>query len=227
MDFTHLNLKKYLTETNSTPDSNLATAAERKSATQATNSSDKQHSTVSRSDQLKHRSARTGHTSLAPTVDISPSAGPTASPVATAESFINQRNAIERRKLIEKSKVDWRKEIMEAVNPDDEPDHPYVEIMPYFKYKEKEAKWNTAKAAAKDRAATGERAVSAPVNEESFKDKKDSGKAIPKAKGARNADNTATPRENVARRKANRVPDKSMAQKKLIEPMTNDAIADN
>ena len=160
MDFTRLNLKQYMTEGVSTPDSNLALSAERKASENATSvSNPRQQDPVRKNMQLKQRSARSGHTSMANTVDITPSAGP------TAESFVNQRNAIERRKLIEKTKVDWRKELAEAVNPDDEPDHPYVEVMPHFKYKEKEAKKNVAKAAAKDRVKTGERAIGAPVNE--------------------------------------------------------------
>ena len=219
MDFTHLNLKQYITE-GTTATNNLAAKAGMKTSQHADQSNSVQQDPVRKNMQLKQRSARTGHTSMTDTVDITPSAGP------TAESFVNQRKAIERRKLIEKNKIDWRKEIMEAANPDDEPDHPYVEVMPHFKYKEKEAKKNALKAGAKDKA-SGDGPLKTGVNEENLKAKKDSGKAIPVGKGARNLDNTATPRENVARRVVNKTPDKSKAQKKLIEPMTNDAIADN
>ena len=43
-------------------------------------------------------------------------------------------------KMMEASKVDWRQELMEAVKPDEEGNHPYVDVMPFMNQKAKEAK---------------------------------------------------------------------------------------
>lgn len=199
MDFTKLNLKQYITE-GITSSNNLATNAEAKTSEMASGiGKTKQMDPGRKNAQIKQRAARVGPTTMNNTVDVTPQA------TSTAESFINQRNKIELEKQIRAHTSDWRKDLAEAVNPDDDPQHPYVEIMPHHKYKEKEAKKNALKAAAKDRM-NGEPPLRTGVNEESIKAKKVEGKAIPVGKGARNADNTATPRENVGRRYVNKNP---------------------
>ena len=168
MDFTRLNLKEYLTE-GITTSNNLATNAEQKTSDLAsTTGKDKQHDPGRREMQLKQRTARTGPTHSTGVVDVG------AQP-KVAESFMNQKKAIEFRKMFESSKTDWRAELAEAINPDDDPEHPYVEIMPHYKYKEKEAKKNAGKAAMKDRA-NGEPPLRTGVNEESTNSKADAKK---------------------------------------------------
>ena len=213
MDFTRLNLKEYLTEGISSSN-NLATNAEAKTADAASGiGRQKQMDPNRKEQQIKQRAARSGPTTMSQTVDITPGAS------TTVESFINQRNKIELEKQIRAHTSDWRYELYEAVNPDDDPQHPYVEIMPHHKYKEKEAKKNAAKAMKNDRD-NGEPPLRTGVNEESLKAKKDSGKAVPVGKGARNADNTATPRENVVRRKVNAEPDmRGKAGKHMVDRM--------
>lgn len=78
-------------------------------------------------------------------------------PVATSinSSYDAVKAHVELIKLRESSKSDWRQEIMEAANPNDDPDHPFVEVMPFNDYRMKEAQKNMAKAAQKDRQAGG------------------------------------------------------------------------
>ena len=57
--------------------------------------------------------------------------------------------------LRESAKSDWRQEIMEAANPNDDPNHPFVEVMPYNDFRMKEAQGLMKKAAAKDKMAGG------------------------------------------------------------------------
>lgn len=164
MDFTKLNLKNYLTEGISVSN-NLATNAEQKTSELAsTTGKDKQHDPSRREMQMKQKTARMGPTRTSGEVDVS------AQP-KVAESFINQKKAIEFRKMLESHKSDWKTELAEAINPDDDPEHPYVEIMPHYKYKEKEAKKNAGKAAMKDRA-SGEPPLRTGVNENTADAKK-------------------------------------------------------
>ena len=44
---------------------------------------------------------------------------------------------------------------MEAANPDDDPEHPFVEVMPHSDYRMKEAKKNMKKGMAKDKMQDG------------------------------------------------------------------------
>jgi hypothetical protein len=78
-------------------------------------------------------------------------------PVATGinSSYDAVKAHVELIKLRESSKSDWRQEIMEAANPNDDPDHPFVEVMPFNDFRMKEAQKNMAKAAQKDRQAGG------------------------------------------------------------------------
>jgi hypothetical protein len=78
-------------------------------------------------------------------------------PVATGinSSYDAVKAHVELIKLREASKSDWRQEIMEAANPNDDPNHPFVEVMPFNDYRMKEAQKNMVKAAQKDRQAGG------------------------------------------------------------------------
>lgn len=55
----------------------------------------------------------------------------------TSEEFRSQR---EYAKMMEAAKVDWRQELMEAAKPDEEGNHPYVDVMPFMNQKANEAK---------------------------------------------------------------------------------------
>jgi len=50
------------------------------------------------------------------------------------------RSEREYAKMMEAAKVDWRHELAEAMGPDDESSHPYVDVMPAMNQKAKEAK---------------------------------------------------------------------------------------
>ena len=77
-------------------------------------------------------------------------------PVNTlSASYDALRANVELVKLREAAKCDWRQEIMEAANPNDDPNHPFVEVMPYNDYRMKEAQRNMVKAAQKDKQAGG------------------------------------------------------------------------
>ena len=53
-------------------------------------------------------------------------------------------------KNFDKQQSDWRKELIEAVKPDDEGNHPYVDVMPFLDQKAQETK-RQMKAAAKEK----------------------------------------------------------------------------
>ena len=54
-----------------------------------------------------------------------------------SEEFRSQR---EYAKMMEAAKVDWRQELIEAVEPDEQGNHPYVDVMPFTNQKAKETK---------------------------------------------------------------------------------------
>ena len=54
-----------------------------------------------------------------------------------SEEFRSQR---EYAKMMEAAKVDWRQELIEAVEPDEQGNHPYVDVMPFANQKAKETK---------------------------------------------------------------------------------------
>ena len=140
-------------------------------------------------------------------------------------------------KMREAAKFDWRKDLMEAANPEDDPNHPFVEVMPHSDYRMKEAKKNLGKGMAQDKMQQG--AVSAGVggsmsesavgynDTQPVKSKKDQGKALPKSKNkskVTNSDNTATPKENAGRRLFNAKPQlKGKAQEKAKEGVVTNA----
>jgi hypothetical protein len=208
MDFTRLKLTEGISSSN-----NLATNAEAKTSELASGiGKQKQMDPTRKEQQIKQRAARTGPTTMNNTVDVAPTG-------TTTESYLDTLHRVEVEKARRHHTHNWRQELSEAINPDDDPQHPYVEIMPHHKYKEKEAKKNAGKAAMADRQ-NGEAPLQTGVNEESIKAKKDSGKAIPAGRGARNADNTATPKENVLRRKVNANPDmRGKAGKHAVDRM--------
>ena len=136
-------------------------------------------------------------------------------------------------KLRESSKCDWRHELMEAANPNDDPEHPFVEVMPYNDFRMKEAKKMMAQAAAKDKA-EGQLTQAPGGMTEAAMDyttqKKKSGKAISKGCGdtpVKNSDNTATPKENEKRRMVNAIPQlRGFMGKKAVKGMETDAFSD-
>ena len=161
-------------------------------------------------------------------------------PVATGinSSYDAVKAHVELIKLRESSKCDWRQEIMEAANPNDDPDHPFVEVMPFNDFRMKEAQKNMVKAAQKDRQAGGVTNMPGRVTEakvvvggdyQPTPEKKKSGKALPKGNRkspVRNYDNTATPAENEARRIVNKAPQlKGAMSKKALKGVETDAFS--
>jgi len=67
----------------------------------------------------------------------------------TSESARKQR---EYDKMLTNESSDWRKELIEAAQPDEEGNHPYVDVMPFMNQKQQEVK-RQMKAAAKMQAA--------------------------------------------------------------------------
>ena len=66
-----------------------------------------------------------------------------------AERLLDIRTGKEVSKLYEETKSDWRKEISEELADDpNEPEHPYIKVMPHMQYKQIEAE-KQLKAAAK------------------------------------------------------------------------------
>ena len=56
----------------------------------------------------------------------------------------------EQTRMMESSKSDWRKELIEAAQPDEEGNHPYVDVMPFMDQKMQELKKQMKAAAAKE-----------------------------------------------------------------------------
>jgi hypothetical protein len=194
MDFSKLKL----TEGVSTS-SNLAIDAEKKTTDYATNlSSPEQKNPARKEMQMKQRTAKFG----TPT---------TKQQIGDSYDMLRQHKEL--LKMREAAMTDWRKELMEAANPDDDPDHPFVEVMPHYQYRQKEAMENLKKAQMKDKASGIKNPAVSGVNENAspgdYQDapgKKTSGKIVGKGPGTDNHDRTATPKENVARRKVNANP---------------------
>lgn len=135
---------------------NLAIDAEKKSAAQSkTISSPNQHNPIRKQMQLKQASKKVAKPEISPSIEINAGYSP-------LEVLRTQKEII---KLRENLKCDWRKELLEAANPDDDPNHPYVEIMPHKQYKIKEFGQNAKKAAVKDKM-KGEKPITGGVNEE-------------------------------------------------------------
>ena len=63
-------------------------------------------------------------------------------PVKSDVSYASEQYRAEREytRMMEAAKTDWRQELMEAVKPDEEGNHPYVDVMPFMNQKAKEAK---------------------------------------------------------------------------------------
>ena len=151
--------------------------------------------------------------------------------------MLDLRSRKELIKMREAAKFDWRKDLMEAANHEDDPEHPFVEVMPHSDYRMKEAKKNLGKGMTQDKMQQG--AVSAGSgssmsesavgynDKQPVKSKKDQGKALPKSKNkskVTNSDNTATPKENAGRRLFNAKPQlKGKAQEKAKEGVVTDA----
>jgi hypothetical protein len=150
MDFTKLKLNEGVSSSN-----NLAISAADKAKSNATDVSAPAQKDVSRKEmQMKQRTAKLGT--------------PNTSQTMMANSYdhlLNLRNKKQAIKMYESSKCDWRKEIMEAANPDEDPDHPYVEVMPHYQYRIQELIKNTKKAAMKDKA-KGEKPIAGGINQD-------------------------------------------------------------
>jgi len=133
MDFSKLKLNEGVTSSN-----NLALDAEKKTSDFATNvSAPAQKNPIRKEMQTKQRTAKFGTPTTSQNI---------------GDSYDMLRQHKELIKMRESAKTDWRKELMEAANPDDDPDHPYVEVMPHYSYRAKEAMENLKKAQMKDKA---------------------------------------------------------------------------
>ena len=152
MDFSKLKLvSEGVTSSN-----NLAIDAENKASEQSKIvSAPTQHNPIRKQMQLKQASKKVSKPEINPAVEINAGYDP-------LETLRTQKEII---KMRENLKCDWRTEILEAANPDDDPNHPYVEIMPHKKYKIKEFGQNAKKAAVKDKM-KGEKPITGGVNEE-------------------------------------------------------------
>lgn len=209
MNFSKLKLNEGVTSS-----SNLALDAEKKTSDLATNvSAPAQVNPARKEMQMKQRTAKYGVPKTTQTI---------------GDSYDMLRQHKELIKMRESAMTDWRKELMEAANPDDDPDHPFVEVMPHYQYRQKEAMENLKKAQMKDKAAGNPKPGMSGVNENTspgdYQDpvgKERSGKVVGKGPGTDNHDRTATPKENVARRKANANPSlRGDMGKKAVERVT-------
>ena len=209
MDFSKLKLNEGVSTSN-----NLALDAEKKTSDFATNvSAPAQKNPIRKEMQTKQRTAKFGTPTTSQTI---------------GDSYDMLRQHKELIKMRESAKTDWRKELMEAANPDDDPDHPFVEVMPHYQYRQKEAMENLKKAQMKDKASGNPRPGMSGVNENTspgdYQDapgKVKSGKVVGKGPGTDNHDRTATPKENVARRKVNANPSlRGDMGKKAVERVT-------
>ena len=161
-----------------------------------------------------------------------------ATPMKSGTTFASEQLMRKKEiiKMREDAKCDWRKEIMEAANPNDDPDHPFVEVMPFNDYKMKEAMKNMKKAAVKDgkegQLTQGMQQESAVgyADPQNVKQKKKSGKAVAKGKDKKtvnNPTNTATPKENAKRRQVNAIPAmRGTIGKQMTSKVTTDAFDD-
>ena len=63
-------------------------------------------------------------------------------PVKSDVSYASEEARKEREyaKMLNNQAVDWRKELIEAAQPDQEGNHPYVDVMPFMDQKQQEAK---------------------------------------------------------------------------------------
>ena len=196
MNFSRLKLTEGISSSN-----NLATNAEAKTSEIASGIGKAKQMDPSRKEQqVKQRAARTGPTQMSNTVDVTPS------PVQATESYLDTLFKVQTEKAHRHHTHNWRKELTEAANPDDDPQHPYVEIMPHFKYKEKEAKKNAGKAAMKDKA-DGEPPLKTGVNEmkeQSMADAKKRRQNLTIETGMRRRQaNPVMPKENLDNAKTN------------------------
>ena len=73
----------------------------------------------------------------------------TAPPKKSDVSYASEEARLEREKtrMIEEAKSDWRKELIEAAKPDEQGNHPYVDVMPFMDQKMQELKKQMAGAA--------------------------------------------------------------------------------
>ena len=65
-----------------------------------------------------------------------------STPVKSDVSYASEEARLERERVssIENNKSDWRTELYEAAQPDEQGNHPYVDVMPFMNQKAEEAK---------------------------------------------------------------------------------------
>ena len=65
-----------------------------------------------------------------------------STPVKSDVSYASEESRSEREfvKMLSNQSVDWRKDLIEAAQPDEEGNHPYVDVMPFINQKQNEAK---------------------------------------------------------------------------------------
>ena len=63
-------------------------------------------------------------------------------PVKSDVSYASEEARMGREydKMMSNQSVDWRKELMEAVKPDEQGNHPFIDVMPFLDQKQQEAK---------------------------------------------------------------------------------------
>jgi hypothetical protein len=107
--------------------------AEQSSSEKAKMSGEKQANPMSRQRQKDQMAQKMGPAQKSSTV------------YASEEYFHELRRQIEHRKAQDSARVDWRKDLEEAANerPQDEGDHPYVDVMPHTHKLPKKAHGNT------------------------------------------------------------------------------------
>ena len=129
MDFS--NIARQLNESPDDPAYTVAAASEEKAAA----GGEKQ---IAKTDQRKGRQK-------------SQMSQTTATPTKSSVSYASEEARLEREqtRMIEESKSDWRRELVEAAKPDEQGNHPYVDVMPFMDQKMQELKKQMAAAAAK------------------------------------------------------------------------------
>ena len=82
---------------------------------------------------------------------VATTAGPTKAVEAYFDDLYQKKEYI---KQLREKKTNWKQELVEELGLDDDPDHPFVEVMPFKDFKMKEAKKMLAQQAAKPGAAS-------------------------------------------------------------------------
>ena len=138
MDFTRLNLRPYRLNEGVATGNNAIEGEAKASASAIDVSNPRQMDPRRKEMQMKQRTAKFGSPTTQQNV------------MSSFDILQQQKQAV---KMFENQKADWRKELLEAANPDDDPNHPFVEIMPSTEFKPREAEQNVKKGVVKDKMA--------------------------------------------------------------------------